>query len=156
MYNENLTSKEAFSRAAQICSKAEKCSTEIKRKIIEWGFDKYDAEAIVEQLRNEKFIDDERYARAFVREKFKFNKWGRIKISYSLKQKGMPEKYILLGLEEINEDQYVELLLKTMKDKAKTIKSNNKFDKMGKIIRFTQNRGFEPEYIHRYLDKILK
>ncbi len=152
---EPITSKEAFTKAAHLCSKVEKCSPEIRKKLISWGFDKYEAEAIVDKLKEGNYIDDTRYAQAFFREKFRINKWGKVKIAYYLRQKGVSEKYIQAGMEEIDEEKYVKLLLKTMKDKAKTIKSTNKFDKMGKVIRFTQNRGFEPEYIHRHINSVL-
>ncbi len=156
MGTEKLTANEAFTKMAVLCSKSERCSPDIKKRLLEHGFEKYDAEAIIDRLKKEEFIDDERYARAFVRDKFRINKWGRVKIIYYLKQKGLPQKYIRAGLEEINEEKYVNLLLKTMKNKAKSIKSNNRFDKMGKIIRFMQNRGFEPEYIHRHINSVIK
>lgn len=152
----SLTTKEAFIRAAQMCSKAEKCSADVKRKIMEWGLDKSDAESVVEQLKQEKFIDDERYIKAYVRDKFNIDKWGRAKISYYLRQKGIHSHLIQAGLDEIDEEKYIALLVKTMKEKARTLKSANRFDKMAKIIRFAQNRGFEPEYIHRYLNSVVK
>ena len=151
-----LTTKEAFARAAALCSKGEKCSFEIKRKLIDWGLDKYDAEAVVEDLKHEKYIDDDRYVRAYVRDKFNLDKWGRNKISYYLKQKGLHDELIRIGFEEIEEDKYVRLLVQTMRQRAKSIKGKNRYDKMAKIIRFAQNRGFEPEYIHRHLDEIIK
>ena len=155
MEPEKLSPKEAYTKMAVLCSKVEKCSPEVKKRLMELGVEKYDAEAIIDRLKDEKFIDDERYARAYVREKSRVNQWGRVKITYFLKQKGLAEKYIHAGMEEIDEEKYVQLLLKTMKDKAKTIKSKNKFDKMGKIIRYTQNRGFEPQYIHRHINSVV-
>jgi regulatory protein len=151
-----LTTKEAFAKAASLCSKGEKCSSEIRKKIMEWGLDKYDAEAVIEDLKQEKYIDDERYVKAYVRDKFRLDKWGRVKIRHFLKQKGLADQLITIGLEEIDEEKYVKLLLFTLKQKAKTIKGNNRFDKMGKIIRFAQGRGFEPEYIHRHLNEVVK
>ena len=155
MDQEIISSKEAFKKAAIICSKAEKCSPDIRKKIVSWGLEKYDAEAVVDKLKEEKYIDDGRYCKAYFREKFRINKWGKIKIAYYLKQKGISDKYIEIGKEEIDQDKYVEALLKIMKDKAKSIKSNNRFDKMGKIIRFAQTRGFEAELIHRHMNSIL-
>jgi regulatory protein len=155
MESGQLTTKEAFIKAAGLCSKGEKCSPEIKRKIIEWGLDKYDAEAVVEELKQEKYIDDERYARAYVRDKFRFNKWGRTKMYYYMKQKGLPDDVIQAGFEEIEEEVYIELLLKIMSEKAKSIKGKSRFEKMGQIIRFAQNRGFEPELIHRHINLVV-
>jgi len=156
MESKKLTTKETFAKAALICSKSEKCSFDIRKKLIDWGLDKYDAEAVVEELKQEKYIDDERYVKAYVRDKFRLSKWGRTKIRYYLKQKGFAEDLILVGFEEIEEEKYVKLLLQIMRQKSKIIKSKNRFDKMGKIIRFAQNRGFEPEYIHKYLNEVVK
>ena len=81
---------------------------------------------------------------------------GKIKIRYYLKMKGLPDLLIQNGLNGIDDEKYEEALIKTMKEKARTIKKKNKFEKMGQIIRFAQNRGFEPELIHRHLnDEIL-
>ena len=74
------------------------------------------------------------------------------KIIYFLKQKGIREKDIQIGLDEIDEEKYIQLLKKTIREKARKTKGNNKYDKMGRIIRFVQSRGFEPELIHRYLN----
>ena len=74
--------------------------------------------------------------KAFVREKFKINKWGRTKIIYHLKHKGLSDNSINVGMDEIDENNYIVLLVKTMKDKAKSIKSTNRFEKMGKNYSF--------------------
>ncbi|HDR50284.1 MAG TPA: RecX family transcriptional regulator, partial [Mariniphaga anaerophila] len=60
------------------------------------------------------------------------------------------------GLDEIDADKYRETLIKTLKEKARKVKKKNKFEKMGQIIRFAQNRGFEPEMIHRYLSEVVE
>lgn len=156
MENSLISSKEAFSKAAHLCSRSEKCASEIRKKLVEWGLEKYDAEAVVDKLKSEKYIDDKRYSKAFVREKFRINKWGRTKIIYHLKHKGLSENSIAIGLDEIDESNYISLLVKTMKEKAKSIKSTNRFEKMGKIIRFTQGRGFEAQLIHKYMNEVLK
>ena len=110
---------------------------------------------IIEKLIAEKYIDDERYAKAYVNDKFKFNKWGRIKMRHYLRQKGLSDATIEKGLEKIDEEKYIKVLVKTMKDKAKTIKKKDKFTKMGLIIRYTQVRGFEPELIRRHMNELL-
>jgi regulatory protein len=151
-----LTTKEAFAKAAALCSKGEKSSCDIKKKLTEWGLDKYDASAVVEELKQEKYIDDSRFVQAYINDKFRLDKWGRVKIRYFLKQKGFADDVIEAGLKTIDDEKYVKLLIQTMKSKAKTIKSTDRYDKMAKIIRFAQNRGFEPEYIHRHLNEVVK
>ena len=75
---------------------------------------------------------------------------------YYLKAKGLSDEVIEQGLAVIDDEKYRDLLVRTMKSKAKTIKKKNKFDKMGQVIRFAQSRGFEPELIHRYMNLALK
>lgn len=141
---------------ASLCSRSEQCSQDIHKKITAAGLSDEQADEITEKLKSEKFIDDERFINSYVSDKFRFNKWGKVKIRYYLKVKGLPDLLIQNGLNGIDDEKYVEALIKTMKEKARTIKKKNKFEKMGQIIRFAQNRGFEPELIHRHLnDEIL-
>ena len=155
MENQQNIEKEIFTKLARLCSRSEECSPDIRKKIREMGGDSEVEERIIQRLRDEKYLDDERFVRAYVRDKFRLNQWGRIKMRYYLKMKGLNEKIIETGFEEIDEEQYVKLLKKTMKDKARTIKKKEKYEKMAQVIRFAQGRGFEPELIHRYLNESL-
>lgn len=151
MHTENLEHQLA-GKMAQLCSRTEQCTADIRKKLKEAGADDEMADRIVSHLQKEKFLDDVRYAKAYANDKFKFNKWGRIKIRHYMKMKNLPDTAIEEGLAAIDEKQYLKLLIKTINDKAKTIKKGSRFEKMGQIIRFTQSRGFEPELIHRHLD----
>jgi len=156
MENRDLIVKEAYTKMAQLCSRSEQCSADIRKKMIAYEIMDELVEEIITKLRNEKFLDDERYVKAYISDKFRLNKWGKIKMRYYLKAKGIPDNMIEKGLQEIKEEQYKKVLISTMKEKAKTIKAADKFEKMGQIIRFAQSRGFEPEMIHRYLPEVLK
>jgi regulatory protein len=147
---------EIFSRLARLCSRAEECSPDIRKKIKDLGGDKEMEERIIQRLTDEKYIDDQRYVMAYVRDKFRLNKWGRVKIGYYLKMKGVANEIIEAGLNNIDQEQYIKLLVKTMKDKSKTIKKPNQYEKLGQVIRFTQSRGFEPELIHRHIHEAIK
>lgn len=155
MEAEEKTTQEIFARVAALCSRSEQCSTDIHKKITAAGLSSEEAEDIIEKLKAEKFIDDERYIRSYVSDKFKFNKWGKVKIRHYLKMKGFPDEFIQNGLDEIDTEKYHETLIKTLKEKARKVKKENKFEKMGQLIRFAQNRGFEPEIIHRYLNEVV-
>ncbi len=156
MESRDLEITEVYTKMAQLCSRSEQCSADIRKKIIAYEIKDELVEEIIAKLKTEKFLDDERYVKAYVSDKFRLNKWGKIKMRYYLKAKGLSNNVIENGFKEINEEQYKKVLISTMKEKAKTIKSTDKFDKMGQIIRFAQNRGFEPEMIHRYLPEVLK
>ncbi|WP_372947802.1 regulatory protein RecX [Mariniphaga sp.] len=156
METEEKTAQEIYAKMAALCSRSEQCSTNIHKKITVAGLSSDEADEIIEKLKAEKFIDDERYIRSYVSDKFKFNKWGKVKIRHYLKMKGLPGELIQNGMNEIDMEKYKETLIKTMKEKARKVKKKTKFEKMGQIIRFAQNRGFEPEMIHRYLNEVVE
>jgi regulatory protein len=145
---------QALSKAMTICSKAEKCISDIQTKLDEWGIEKADAQKIIKTLIDEKFIDEERYTRYFVRDKFRFNQWGKVKIVFMLKSKKIPAALIDEALQEISDEAYLELLMKLLKDKAKKTKFVNEYDKKGKLIRFAQSKGFEFEVINEALQSL--
>jgi regulatory protein len=145
---------QALSKAMAICSKAEKCIFDIQTKLDEWGIEKADAQKIIKTLIAEKFIDEDRYTRYFVRDKFRFNQWGKVKIVFMLKSKKIPATLIEDALQEISDEAYLELLVKLLEDKAKKTKFVNEYDKKGKLVRFAQSRGFEFEVINEALKSI--
>jgi regulatory protein len=153
MENKERAAEEVFKRMAGLCSHTEQCSPDIRKKINAAGLSGDEADEIIEKLKAEKFIDDERYVSSYVADKFKINKWGKIKIRHYLKMKGLSDEFIQNGLDGIDMEEYRGLLIKTLKEKARTVKNKNRYEKMGQIIRFAQNRGFEPEMIHRYLNE---
>lgn len=155
MDNEEKLEQEIYLKMGRLCSRSEQCTPDIRKKIKELGGTSILAVTIIDRLEKEMYLNDERYARSFVRDKFRLNHWGKIKIQYYLKMKGLSDRVIETGLAEIEEEEYIKTLLKTMKEKAKTVKVTNKFEKMGQIIRFTQSRGFEPELIHRHLNEVI-
>ena len=156
MKNHDSAAREAFMKMAQLCSRSEQCSADIRKKIAAFDIVQEVVDEIIEKLKTEKFIDDERYVKAYVSDKFRLNKWGRIKMRYYLKAKGLPDSVIEVGMTAIDNDQYIKVLLATMKERAQKYKSAEKFERAAHVIRFTQSRGFEPELIHRYLNEVLK
>ena len=156
MENHESAAREAFMKMAQLCSRSEQCSIDIRKKIAAFDIVQEVVDEIIEKLKSEKFIDDERYVKAYVSDKFRLNKWGRIKMRYYLKAKGLPDSVIEAGMTAIDNDQYIKVLLTTMKERAKKYKSAEKYERAAHVIRFTQSRGFEPELIHRYLNEVIK
>ncbi len=147
---------EVFTQMAGLCSRTEQCTPDIRKRITTAGLSEAEADEIIDKLTTENFIDDERFIRSYISDKFRLNKWGKVKIRHYLKMKGLSDGLIQNELDKIDEEKYRETLIKTLKEKARTIKKENKFEKMAQIIRFAQNRGFEPEWIHRYLDEVIE
>ncbi len=92
------------------CSRREFCCDDIRNKLSLWGVDDDDGEKIIGILIKENFINESRYAAAFVRDKFKYNKWGKIKIESHLRVKKLPPDIISSALNSIDNEQYVKLL----------------------------------------------
>jgi len=156
MENHESIAREAFNKMAQLCSRSEQCSADIRKKMAAFDIVDEVVEEIIEKLKSEKYLDDDRYVQAYISDKIRLNKWGRIKIRYYLKAKGLADKVIEQGLKNIDAEQYKKILLATMNEKAKKVKNESKYEQTAHIIRFAQSRGFEPELIHRHLGEVVK
>ena len=138
-----LTDEEALNRVASYCSTAEHCRAEINEKLQRWGI-AYDTIArILDRLESEKFIDDERFCRAFVNDKFRFAKWGKIKIGQALQLKKIPQSVFYRYLNEIDEDEYLAVLDNLLAVKRKSVHAENEYELNNKLVRFALSRGFE-------------
>ncbi|MCB9185159.1 MAG: RecX family transcriptional regulator [Flavobacteriales bacterium] len=102
-------------------------------------------------LMKENFLNEERFARAFVRGKFNIKKWGRIKIIQGLKQHQVSSKCVQLALTEIDNDAYWNVLRETIKEKRSKLKEKNPWKRKSAIYRFATQRGFEGELINEVL-----
>ncbi len=140
-----ITPKQALERAKWLCAKQERCQSEIYKKLKEWGIEEENSEEIITQLIIENFIDEKRFAQLYSRSKFNQLKWGKIKISHELKQKGISEKCIQYGLQEIDNKVYIKTLQKEIEKKTKELKENNTFILKNKIIKYFYSKGYEPE-----------
>ncbi len=149
--SKELDYKEALQRAAALCSRQEQCTSHIRGKLKEWQIPEAETERILQKLQQEKFLDDNRYATFYVKDKFRFNRWGRIKISHMLRQKEVKENDIQNALDQIDEESYFQTCLDLIKSKSKTLKEKNQYTRKGKLYRFAAGHGFEPDLIHRVL-----
>ena len=142
-----LTPGEVLNKAAAYCTLCERCISEVSAKLTAWGVPQNEQEEIIARLTNEKFIDEERYCRAFVNDKVKFNRWGRIKITTALREKNLPQEYIKEALENIDDDIYLQALKETIDIKRREFKGKDDFATQQKIIRHAASRGYEPSLI---------
>jgi regulatory protein len=150
-----MNKKEALSKTRSICSHQEQCRQDILVKLSKWEVSESDSEEVLENLEREGFIDHSRFAGSFANDKLKFNKWGKIKIRWMLRQKEIPEDIIESALSLIDEDEYINTLAGELRKKVKSLKSRNEYDKKGKLVQFAAQRGFEYEFISKVINKIL-
>lgn len=144
----NQEQQTAYDKAALLCSRSEKCTSEILEKLKLWGFSAEESEPVIVQLIAEKYLDDERFARAYVKDKFRFNRWGKQKIAHMLRAKNISSEILEMAFEEIEDEGYSDELRKLMTDKEKSIKAKDKYDKRNKLMRFALGRGFESGKIY--------
>ena len=139
-----------------LCSKTEKCSFDVEQKIKNYPLDEKDRDWILNQLKEDKFIDDQRFAGFFVKDKFRFNKWGRIKIRHAMHMKKIDDQIIDRALEEqLDEAEYLEVLKELLVSKNRSLKDKNMFSRKGKLVRFATQRGFEPELVFERVEGVM-
>lgn len=146
-----ITPEEAFQKAAACCAASEQCVADIRKKLERWGLDATRRQAVIVRLEEEKFVNEARYARSFVRDKFRYNGWGRIKIAQALRQKGIPAAYIEDAMGEIEDEEYARILQKLLQAKARGLKAGTDYERNGKLVRFAASRGLEMPLIMRML-----
>lgn len=149
-YNEN----EARNKAEAYCSSVERCVSDVTSKLEQWGVAPEVIERVIGHLLKEKYIDPKRYCSAFVRDKYRFNQWGRVKIAQTLRMKGLPAGDIDNGMQEIDEHEYMEILSRLIAQKRKSVKAKTEYERNGKLIRFAIGRGFEMEAILRCVKQV--
>lgn len=148
----NITEQEAFLQLAALCAQAEHCEQEMRDKLKRWELDTAAADRIIARLQKERYIDDARYARAFVKDKIRYNKWGRRKVEQALWQKRIADDIRQQVLDEIDENEYLDVLRPLLKQKRRTTKAENDYALNQKLVRFALGRGFTFDLIRQCLD----
>ena len=149
-----MTEEHTLLKLTTLSTKAEHCSQEMLDKMKKWGLEEEAIARYLEFLTQKKFIDDERFARFFINDKIKYNKWGRRKVEQALWLKHIPKEISDPIFEEIEDDMYTETLLPLMKSKYKSIKAKNDYEPSKKLIRFALGRGYSMDVIHKCIDKM--
>ena len=138
-----MTADEILYKLTARCSVSEQCLSDIEAKLVKYELPEEEKARILRHLVEEKYIDDRRYAEAFVRDKYRFNKWGRIKIAQGLRMKGIDSESISTAMDAIDETEYLNILRDLIKAKRKSTHGKNDYEINGKLVRFATGRGFE-------------
>ena len=148
----DITEQEAYLQLAALCAQAEHCQQEMRDKMRRWELDETVQNRIVARLVKERYVDDERYARAFVKDKIRYNKWGRRKVQQALWQKHIDAEIQQRVLDEIDEKEYLDILRPLLKQKRKSIKAESDYELNQKLVRFALGRGFGFDIIRQCLN----
>ncbi len=146
MAKEKLTKTDALNRLMSLCSRSEKCRSDIYQKLRLWGVSDYFDE-ICEKLESDDFLCEDRYASSFVNDKITFSKWGKRKVRFQLLQKGINEKEIDAALNSYDRTKYAEMVRKELEKKKKSLKISDPFQQKQKLYAFAAHRGYEPDFI---------
>ena len=153
----SMTFEQALIKASEICARQEKCIFDIEKKLKVWGVEEQIACKVIDQLIKEKFIDEQRYISYYVRDKFRFNGWGKIKIRWQLKAKNIVGTLVDEVLSQISDEEYKDALAQLLIKKRRNIKKDDKrgddkYKIKASLIRHAASRGFEPNLIYQLLD----
>lgn len=142
-------------RMAGLCASSEQCSADIRAKILKKGFSNEEADKMMEYLVRNRYVDDDRFAGAYARDKVRFSGWGRHKVRMGLRSKGIPEMAISRALGLIPEEDYSEALYKALIAKAKSLDMEVVADRR-KLYRHLASRGFESSLIIGAIRKMIE
>ena len=146
-----FTEKELLNKDEYYCSWVERSPSDVEAKLKGWGASPETLAAVMAHLFKEKYLDTVRFCSAYVRDKYRFNQWGRMKIAQSLRMKGLTSDEINAGMEDIDEDEYNGILQNLLKQKLKSIKAETEYERNAKLIRFAAGRGFTMQEIMRFV-----
>ena len=149
-----LTPDQVLDKMAKYCAYQERCVKDVAEKLKFFDISEKDREEILRYLTDNRFVDDERFARAFVRGKINQSGWGLNKIRFHLMQKGISKELIDEALQAFDEEVYRQRLIEVLTTKAKTVKAANDFEKKRKLAAYAIQKGFEAPLVWEVIKEV--
>ncbi len=147
-----ITEQEVLQKLSALCARAEHSSGEMLEKMRRWQLSEDARKRVLDRLIDEKFVDDERFARLFVREKIRFDRWGRRKIEQALYQKGVASDISRRVLDEVDDEAYVAELKKLIAAKRLSVQAESDYEMRAKLTKYALGRGFGYNVIRQCID----
>ena len=147
-----MSEKDALLRLSALCAQGEHCQWEMTEKLRKWEIDDEAQARIMERLVKDRYVDDERFARAFVLDKIRYNKWGRRKVEQALYQKHIADDIRRRTLDDVSDEEYLKVLQPLLKQKRRSTKAASDYEMNQKLIRFALGRGFTFDIIRQCMD----
>lgn len=148
--------EQALNALMRLCARAEKSSGDARRLMRGWGLSAADAEGVLRQLVAHRFVDDQRYAAAFVREKTSLNGWGVHKIRAALRRKEVAAEVIEEALRSIDREAGVERLQQQLLRKNRTLKAANAYERRTKLLRYGLSLGYDYGTVSEVIPQIVE
>jgi len=151
-----FTVEEARKKLEYYCAYQERCHQEVKQKLKSMNMIPEASDIIIVHLLEHNYLNEERFAKTFVRGKFNIKKWGRLRLTLELKKKDVSKVNINAALSEIENDEYNEFFNDLAEKKASSILETNKLKKKQKLINYLLYRGWEPHLVYDKVNKLIK
>lgn len=149
-----LTPDQVLDKMAKYCAYQERCVKDVKDKLKTFDLPQAEKDKILDYLLDNRFVNDERFAKSFVRGKVNQSGWGLNKIRFHLVQKGITKELIDEALEQTDEEVYRQRLIDILRTKAKTVKAENDFEKKRKLAAYAMQKGFEGSLVWEVLKEL--
>ena len=144
-----VTEQGAYLQLAQLCARSEHCQHELTEKMRRWDMSDEAQARVMARLVGERYVDDERYARAFVRDKIRYNKWGRRKVEQGLWAKHIDDDIRERVLGEVGDNEYLSVLRPLLQQKRRSVKADSDYELNQKLVKFALSRGFTYDIIRQ-------
>jgi regulatory protein len=150
--SENTIFKTALNKSMALCSRREYCCDDLRNKLQSWGVGSNDTGKILDILIKENFLNESRYATAFVKDKFNYNNWGKVKIAAHLRFKNVPSGIISAALDSIDNELYKKVVNELITSHRRSVKAKNQYDLKAKLLRYGLSKGFESHLLYDILN----
>ena len=152
---QSFTIEEVRKKMEYYCVYQDRCHKDVETKLKEFFLISEAREEIIIHLIQENYLNEERFAKSFVRGKHNIKKWGRNRIKRELEFRDISAYSIKKGLQEIEEADYYKNLLQLTEKKNSLLKESNDYKRKQKLKTFLFNQGYEYDLISRALDEVL-
>ena len=150
------TVEEAFQKLSALCARSEHAPADMELKMKAWGMAEREQASVMQKLIEANYINHSRYAHAFVHDKLLYVGWGRQKLSFALRQKGIDAESISEALEGIDEEDYREVLQRLLISKKRQTRASDNAELRLKLLRFSASRGFETDVANTLIRALLR
>ena len=147
-----LTEKEVIQKLAALCARSEHCAHDMREKMRRWEVEESTQERVIDYLQEHHYIDEERFCRAFVKDKLTYNRWGRRKVEQALWMKHIDKAVVTEALDAVDDSEYLDILRPLLKQKRKSTKAQSEYELNRKLVRFAISRGFTMDIIKQCID----
>lgn len=151
-----MDEKTALNMARRLCSRREYSSFQIRERLISEGIDDRQAGQILRTLKEEQFLDDARYLRSFIHDKWRFGRWGRMKIFHALRLQGFSAEDVQSAWAEVDADAYAAMVQAELEKKFRALKQTPSYEVRQKLLRFGAGRGYDVAQMAGILDDIVR